>query len=66
MRETAAAAFVDGSAGLGAVVGQFSMQLAIQKVRTYGPLGQRNSNNKDLLGCGYAPSYRVVFLTAPP
>ena len=31
MRETPAAAFVDGKAGLGAVVGQFSMQLAIEK-----------------------------------
>ena len=34
VRETSAAAFVDGNAGLGAVVGQFSMELAIEKVWT--------------------------------
>ena len=36
MRETPAAAFVDGKAGLGAVVGQFSMEIAIQKARGRG------------------------------
>ena len=35
MRETPAAAFVDGNAGLGAVVGQFSMQLACDKAIIY-------------------------------
>ena len=36
VRETPAAAFVDGKAGLGAVVGQFSMEIAIQKARGRG------------------------------
>ena len=31
VRETVSAALVDGNAGFGAVVGQFSMELAMQK-----------------------------------
>jgi len=52
VRETAAAAFVDGSAGLGAVVGQFSMQLAIQKARETGVgwVSAKNSNHFGIAG----------------
>jgi len=52
VRETSAAAFVDGNAGLGAVIGQFSMELAIEKARETGVgwVTAKNSNHFGIAG----------------
>ena len=50
--ETAAAALVDGQAGLGGVVGEFCMKLAIEKARNSGVgwVTARNSNHFGIAG----------------
>jgi len=64
VRETPAAAFVDGNAGLGAVVGQFSMQLAIEKARETGVgwVTAKNSNHFGIAGHYTAMAEKQGFL----
>jgi len=52
VRETVSAALVDGNAGFGAVVGQFSMELAMQKAKETGVgwVTARNSNHFGIAG----------------
>ena len=52
VNETAAAALVDGGAGLGAVIGEFAMKLAIRKAREAGVgwVTVRNSNHFGIAG----------------
>merc|ERR550534_732646 len=52
VRETVSAALVDGNAGFGAVVGQFSMELAMKKAKETGVgwVTARNSNHFGIAG----------------
>ena len=52
LKETAAAGFVDGQDGLGGVVAQFSMELAIKKAKEVGVgwVTARNSNHYGIAG----------------
>ena len=64
VRETVAAALVDGAAGLGAVVGRFCMELAISKAKEAGVgwVTARNSNHFGIAGHYSAMAERAGLL----